>query len=318
MSTKPSLVVANGSPVPQEPANTDMEYHKNTGYDIRDDVNFIYDELVRLGLTQNALELDVKGLTVIPPESVAGPEFTKRVRDAVVRTYEKRHGETLDVENAETLAAATVTPFGKHMAYMLLEDPVFSELMMNEALLAVVGYRLGRNFSISNCQALIKAKGGQALALHTDELLVPPPYQSSHGGLNATYTLTDYTVDDGALLYVPGSHKHRRLPVGDEGADQVVPVEAPAGSFILWDGATWHGALARQNRGLRLNTILYFIRPHMRPMEVFFDKIDEATIAKYPPRYRTLIGESLKFWWNEEGPPFDAPDWSRIGTTFYR
>ena len=318
MRPKPSAATANADVSSPEPVAEGQEYHKNLGYDIREDVNYIYDELVRLGLSQYALELDVKGLTVVPPEKIAGADFTRQVRDAVLRTYERRHGEALDFENAETLEAATVTPFGKHMAYMLLEDPIFSDLMMNETLLALVGYRLGRNFSISNCQALIKAKGGKALKLHTDELLVPPPYSANGGGANATYTLTDYTVDDGALLYVPGSHKYRRLPVGDEGADRVVPVEAPAGSLILWDGATWHGAMARQNRGLRLNVILYFIRPHLRPMEVFFDRVDQETLDKYPPRYRTLIGESLKWWWREEGPRFDSPDWSMIGTTAYR
>jgi hypothetical protein len=52
-------------------------------------------------------------------------------------------------------------------------------------------------------------------------------------------------------------------------------------------------------------------------MEIFFDRIDPATLAKYPPRYRALLGESLKWWWHEEGPSLDAPDYARIGTSAY-
>jgi ectoine hydroxylase-related dioxygenase (phytanoyl-CoA dioxygenase family) len=293
------------------------DIHKNTGYNVGDDANAVFDSLVSRGLTQNALELEVKGLTVIPPEKVAPAAFVNRTRNAMLKAYQRRHGVDLDWVNAKTLKAALGSPVGAHMAYMLLEDPVFSELMLNETLLAMVTYRIGRNATISSYQALVKANGGEPLPLHTDELMMPPPYATHGGGINVTYTLTDYTIKNGALLYVPGSYKYKRLPVGNEGWDLAVPVEAPAGSLIIWDGATWHGALPRKAKGLRLNVVMYFIRPHLRPMEVFFDRIDEATMRQYPPRYRTLLGENLKWWWHEEGPSFDAPDYARIGTSAY-
>lgn len=303
--------------LPSAAAQSAKDIHKNAGYDVGQDAKAIFDDLVGRGLTQNALELEIKGLTVIPPEKVAPLTFTTRVRDAMLEAYRRRHGVELDWANAETLDAALGSAVGKHMAYMLLEDPIFSELMLNETVLAMVTYRIGKNATISSYQALVKANGGQALPLHTDELMVPPPYASHGGGINVTYALTDYTIPNGALAYLPGSHKYKRLPVGNEGWDQSVPVEAPAGSLIIWDGATWHGALPRMRRGLRLNVVMYFIRPHLRPMEVFFERIAAETLNKYPPRYRTLLGESLKWWWHEDGPQFDSPDWSKIGTSAY-
>src|SRR5690606_23600202 len=44
--------------------------HKAYGYDTRDDAHDIYGRRTRLGLAAHALELDIKGLTVIPPETV--------------------------------------------------------------------------------------------------------------------------------------------------------------------------------------------------------------------------------------------------------
>ncbi len=294
------------------------DIHKVADYDIRTDVYDIYDRLVRLGLTEHALELEIKGLTVIPPEKVGPQSLLDRAREAFLATYERRHGTRLDYENAETLPAALGSPIGKHMAWMLLEDPVFSEILLNETLLAMVHYRLGVNATLSVMQGLVKAKGGLALGLHTDEVLIPAPYASLSGHLNGTYLLTDYSIENGALSYVPGSHKQKRLPVGNEGLDQAEAVIGRAGSLVIWDGATWHGALPRTARGLRLNLIYDFIRPHLRPMEVFFDRIDPETYAKYPPIYRTLLGQSLKYWWREEGPDFADVAWTRIGNSPYR
>ncbi len=294
------------------------DIHKASGYDIRDDVHDIYGRLTRLGLAAHALELDIKGLTVIPPETVRAPGILERAREAFLKTYERRHGDRLDYRHAETLPAALGSPIGKHMAWMLLEDPVFSEILLNETLLAMVHYRLGVNATLSVMQGLVKAKGGLPLGLHTDEVLVPAPYASASGHLNVTYLLTDYSVENGALSYVPGSHKYKRLPVGDEGVDQAEAVVGVAGSFVVWDGATWHGALPRTATGLRLNLIYDFIRPHLRPMEVFFDRVDPADYEKYPPIYRTLLGQSLKYWWREEGPDFADVAWTRIGNSAFR
>src|SRR5690606_28856062 len=99
------------------------DIHKAYGYDIRDDVHDIYGRLTRLGLAAHALELDIKGLTVIPPETVRAPGILERAREAFLKTYERRHGDRLDYQHAETLPAALGSPIGKHMAWMLLEDP---------------------------------------------------------------------------------------------------------------------------------------------------------------------------------------------------
>ena len=58
----------------------------------------------------------------------------------------------------------------------------------------------------------------------------------------------------------------------------------PAGSAILWHGATWHGSFPRKKPGLRINLSAYFCRPHLMPQESYRDSIPEGFLDGEDPR----------------------------------
>jgi ectoine hydroxylase-related dioxygenase (phytanoyl-CoA dioxygenase family) len=58
---------------------------------------------------------------------------------------------------------------------------------------------------------------------------------------------SDYTSENGTR-FVPGSHKLARHPNTAEALDMSSAVtDCAAGSIILWNGGTWHGAVPRTN-----------------------------------------------------------------------
>lgn len=87
---------------------------------------------------------------------------------------------------------------------------------------------------------------------------------------NATWTLTEYTKDNGALAYVPGSHRSQQPYPGPGSADLAIPVECPKGSVIIWHGATWHGAYPRLNPGVRLAVTPYYCHRVITTQEQLF------------------------------------------------
>lgn len=302
----------------QEENTKAKRYGSMDGYDIKQDALETFDDLCRLDLVAHALELNIKGLTVIPPSKFAPPAFTSRLLDAVLGAFERRHGERLDYINAESLPLALNSPLGVHMPFLIREDPVFLEYLANDTVFSMMRYMLGRNVVVSAFDALIKANGGSELNLHTDEWYVPPPFAVHAGGCNVTCALTDYTIENGALTYVPGSHKHKRHPVGFEGAESAVPVEASAGSLIIWDGATWHGALPRRARGLRINLVNYFARPHMRTLEGFQGCFTDHELTAMPDRLSSLLGAKIG-WGNREEPnDLSTPDARLFGVSAFR
>jgi ectoine hydroxylase-related dioxygenase (phytanoyl-CoA dioxygenase family) len=93
------------------------------------------------------------------------------------------------------------------------------------------------------------------------------------------WTLTDYSRDDGALAYVPGSHRKERLPELGEALPLAVPVTAPKGSLVIFNGGLWHGSYRKTTPGLRVTMIGQHCRPYMLPFQDFKGRIPEQSIV---------------------------------------
>lgn len=272
----------------------------------------VWDEIKRLGLGENIGELEVLGYTVVQPEKVASPEFIVRMREAILDVAQRRTGKRppLDLETSHEHSAHYGPGFGQSLPFILFEDPVFQEALLNPVLLAFVTYLLGRNAILHNGVGFIKGRGTDDLMLHTDNTLIGSPFPSLYQICNVSYVLTDYSLANGCLSMVPGSHRFCRHPRPGEGLDQRVPVEVPAGSLVIWSGHMWHGAYGRTAPGLRVNLPFVFARPHLRGQEAYSEHVTQEMLDRYPPRFKTLMSRDLGYGWAEEGPPQDISAFS--------
>jgi hypothetical protein len=262
-----------------------------------------WDEIRKLELEGNIAELEATGLTVVEPERAAPPGFADRLRDALVRVGEERSGARLDLDAAhEPGRGAFGDVFGLQLYYLLFEDKVFQEAIVNPVALALSTYLLGESCIISNCLAGVKGPGGGDLGLHCDNVMIPAPFPPYAQVCNVTWALTDYDDDAGPLVYVPGSHRLCRHPLPGEGLDAMVPVRARAGSIIFWHGNLWHGALARRAPGLRVNLIVAMMRSYLRPQEPYREHVTQEVLDDNPPRFATLLGQHVYYGWRDDGP----------------
>ena len=256
----------------------------------------------RLGLEKHVAELEAVGYTVIPPEKLATPAFLERLRGAFCATVERRTGIALDLERTGALdgqGAGAWAPF----TFLLFEDPVFQEAILNPVPLALADYTVGRSCMFSTCIGLVKGPGDAPLGLHTDNgaLAVPAPYPAYPLLLNCTWVLTDYTKSGGALCLVPGSHSLGHGPRGDEVA-QPTAIEAPAGSMVVWSGSIWHGSYPRRDPGLRLTLVTIYTRPFVIPQERYREEVTQEILDANPPRFAELMGKNLyQYSFKEEG-----------------
>jgi hypothetical protein len=99
-----------------------------------------------------------------------------------------------------------------------------------------------------------------------------------------------------AVQIIPGSHKWQRAPANMYGeplaaAQDMVPVEAPAGSVFLFHGNVWHGAFDRQQEtGLRVSCNAYYCQGHIRRQENFEHSVPREVIDRNPLRFGQLLG----------------------------
>ena len=171
----------------------------------------LYRELKQLGLLEHVAELEAFGFTVLPPNVVGPPEQHATIRDALVQVACARR-------QCDEAALPEVFADGQElMRFMLWDDPVFEPIMVHPAALGLVQYLLGTNCILSLCDGWLKGKGEARTGVHCDwaqfemPTFPPEPYTA-----NFNYLLSDYSKDDGALGFVPGSHRWRRWPSPEE------------------------------------------------------------------------------------------------------
>lgn len=247
----------------------------------------LYRELKQLDLLEHVAELESFGFTVLPPEKVGPMEQHEAVRDALLRVACER-------KSVAPAQLPEVFRDGQElMRFMLWDDPLFEKIVVSPAALGLVEYLLGSQCILSLCDGWLKGTGDSRTGVHCDwaqfemPTFPPEPYTA-----NFNYLLSDYTKADGALGFVPGSHRWRRWPSPEEAEywnDRCHPVEAPFGSMIVWGDHTWHGSFPRKTDGLRLMMLATFCRPHMQTQEPFRQTVEQDALDRNPLRFARLM-----------------------------
>ena len=177
--------------------------------------------------------------------------------------------------------------------FFLMElDAIFRDLIAHPTAVEMVRSLLGREFLISNFTANIARPGSKSMALHSDQSLVVPEPWVQPWALNVIWCLTDVTFDNGATLFIPGSHRWQtRADVPADANRRLQPFEAKAGSIIVMEGRIWHtsGAniTADRDRALLFG---YYTRPFLRQQVNWNAALSAETQASLSPQMRRWLG----------------------------
>ena len=176
--------------------------------------------------------------------------------------------------------------------YLLELDALFRELIQHPLAVEMVTSLLGEPFLISNFTANIARPGSKSMALHSDQSLVVPAPWVQPWAMNIIWCLTDVSFENGATLFVPGSHQWRtRADVPPDANRRLRPFEAKAGSIIAMEGRLWHtsGAniTADQDRALLFG---YYTKPFLRPQVNWNAALSAETQASLTPRMQAWLG----------------------------
>ena len=257
----------------------------------------LWNEIGDLGLQRHIEDLDAHGYTVIPPEIASSNGLAVRMLEACLDIAERRSGERPDLERGRPKSRID-SPVGDTMKALLLEDPVFEESLMNPVMLALATHLCGYDAVLSSLISSMKGPSATPFRLHTDTRL-PSPLPTQALLCKCMYLLTDFNRENGSTAFVPGSQKWCRNPVagetliGEGGNDRAVPVEAAAGSLLVFHGNTWHGAYNRVAPGLRVAVHLLMVRSLLRATEDFIGRIPQEVLDRNRPRFAILTQQGV-------------------------
>ena len=147
---------------------------------------------------------------------------------------------------------------------MLAHDDAFLALARNPTVLAVCESMLGGYVVLNQQNGIVNPPRGERYnqgAYHRDL-----PYQhfvsSRPLALNALFCVDDFTLDNGATLVLPATHKQEAFPSDEAVLRHAVQVTAPRGSFIVLDCMVYHsGGVNRTARERRAVNHVYSVPP---------------------------------------------------------
>jgi ectoine hydroxylase-related dioxygenase (phytanoyl-CoA dioxygenase family) len=174
---------------------------------------------------------------------------------------------------------------------------VFQRLAEHPAILEIVDARLLPNPLLSTFQSIRLHPGETAQAWHTDDAFyqLPRPRDRSFA-ISVIWAIEDFTDDNGATEVIPGSHRWGSEHP-DARAHEVVRATMPAGSAIVFDGATWHRGGANLSQKTRLAISPQYCQPYLRPQESQLLVVPPDAARACTPRMRSMLGYSIH-------PPF--------------
>jgi ectoine hydroxylase-related dioxygenase (phytanoyl-CoA dioxygenase family) len=159
----------------------------------------------------------------------------------------------------------------------LLED-VMTRVLGPHQLSAPVGIRIG--------------PGEAAQILHRDDSIYPVPEPHPPLVVNTMWPLDEFTVENGATRFIPGSHAWEpgRKPTPDDPVEQAV---ISPGSAMFYLGSLWHGGGANRTGQPRLGVILEYAAGWLRQQENHLLAVPRATVRQLPERLQELLGYNI-------------------------
>ncbi len=166
---------------------------------------------------------------------------------------------------------------------LIERDRCFDAIYAYEPLLKAASALIGEDFKLSAFHARNLPPGAAAQTLHRDV----KPGADGWPLLGFVYMVDDFTIDNGATRFVPGSHRFPELSA--PGELDCVQGCGPAGSMILFDGTVWHGHGANRTTDWRRSIQGAFIPNDATSVIDYASRIGTDARRAFSPTARQLL-----------------------------
>jgi ectoine hydroxylase-related dioxygenase (phytanoyl-CoA dioxygenase family) len=196
-------------------------------------------------------EIDALGFSVV--HDVIGPDLLLRLKDAVSaaneedhRRYGGRPGKQYEI-----------------VANLVLHGGAFLEMLDNAIMHQVFAPILSPHCILYTYGAVTLLPGVESglMSPHVD---APRLIRGYHAGLTMTLAIDDFTDENGATLYLPGSQELEKPPSLETFDRYAVSVARSAGSAIFFNPRCFHRARRNTTDDIRRAISLFAVRPFMK------------------------------------------------------
>ncbi len=232
-------------------------------------------------LEQHLENLDIHGFTIM--KNVISKEEASAIEAKLKVLWEKQEAE---------FGKQRLIELGEHGTHrgLLVEDPIFREMVMHPRILEVIHSILGKTaiLNLQNASAAFPHTKHFQTAFHRDfakDFVATKPLS-----VNAFWCITDFTTETGATQAVAGTHKLIDFPSHSFIQKNSIDLCAPAGSVFFWDSLLLHRTGYNTSNGPRFGINHMYTRPFLK------QQIDFPVYLKGIIDEESAMGQMLGFW----------------------
>lgn len=169
---------------------------------------------------------------------------------------------------------------------LLRRHAIFASLAAHPIALALIRHVIGWPALLSNISGNIVGPGTTPGVNHADQVFVPRPWPAEPQGINVVWCLDDFNQQNGGTWVAPGSHLSSR----DAQQDDMIPIEAPAGSAIAFESRIWHQTGRNTTDDtFRAGVFAFYTTPVYRTQENWFLSLDDQFLSTASDDLLTLL-----------------------------
>ena len=225
--------------------------------------------------------MEEQGFTIVPhvilPEEVA--ELRRQVVQAVADDWE----ECRDLPGKSEFIALELVHHSSAVVRLLENEKMhrmFSQFLGGTCILyATTSTILRPNQNHYTCE------------IHTDTPRLVPGY---HLGMLMTLALDEFTEQNGATWYLPGSHRSMEKPSEDEFYAKAVRVTRSAGDAVFFHPRVWHAGGRNETDETRCGCSIYACRSWMRQRFDYPRLVDKKMLSQLGERGKAFLGFNVR------------------------
>lgn len=228
-------------------------------------------------LERISYEIGTLGFSVVP--DVIDPAFIARMRKELIATIDIDQQKWQHRKQKSADLIVNLAEYGG----------VFLELLDNSVMHQIFETFLAPSCILYNYGSTFLLPGGKpaSMNVHTDSPRVIPNYDD---GLIMTLALDDFTEDNGATVYLPGSQNIERAPDPETFRRYATSVARPAGAAVFFKPRCFHQARENNTDRIRCGVTVYAVRAFMKQRFDYPRMLSAEWVAPLSPRAKKFLG----------------------------
>jgi hypothetical protein len=179
---------------------------------------------------------------------------------------------------------------------LIYKGDIFAKMAQHETLLSIIEALLGENVILGGFSAHILHPGAKNMGIHVDYpywAMTAPFPKHPILELQVIWLMEDFTADNGAPLFAPGTQKLATKPEPSQFASNATKIIGKAGSAVISHGLCWHDTSENNSDRPRVSLLGNYTPQYIHPLENnLFDYQPEA-IENASPRLKKLLRYTL-------------------------